>query len=178
MMKILNKIKLLLGLCTSFVSLFCHGDVLINVSATMISPACNIRSENNSSPLKINFNTLNPEELNTSISTRNFPVYITGCDFSKNLAIILNPKGTNTLLYNGKKILATNIDGLGIKFNEITGGTTRSLEMNQTQRIYPERINSALYRMDLQAQLVNSIPITQLQLGKFTSSVTIAVTYY
>ncbi|MEQ4672509.1 type 1 fimbrial protein, partial [Providencia manganoxydans] len=82
-----------------------------------------------------------------------------------------------TLLYNGKNILATSTDGLGIDFKEVTGGTVRPLEMSKKQRIYPERVDETLYRMDLQAQLVNAVPINQLAPGKFTSTVTLSVTY-
>ncbi len=59
----------------------------------------------------------------------------------------------------------------------MTGGTIRSLETSKKHKINPERINSTLYRVDLQAQLVNTVPINQLKLGTFNSIVTISVTY-
>ncbi|WP_300004074.1 fimbrial protein [uncultured Cedecea sp.] len=176
-MKILNKMKKPLGLFLLFASLESHADVFIEVTATMVSPACNIRSENSESPLKIGFGTLNPENLNTTSSAKDFSIYISGCDFSKALAIVLNPKGGSTLLYNGKNILATSTDGLGIDFKEVTGGTVRALEVSKKQRIYPEQVDATLYRMDLQAQLVSAEPVNQLELGKFTSIVTFSVTY-
>ncbi|AUU36344.1 MULTISPECIES: fimbrial protein [Proteus] len=176
-MTILNQIQKPLGLLLLFTALGSSADVLVEVTASMVDPACNIRSENSSSPLKIGFGTLNPESLSKSTAVKDFSLYISGCNFNNSLAIMLNPKGRSTLLYNGKNILATSIDGLGIDFKEVTGGTVRALEMSKKQQIYPERVNSTLYRMDLQAQLVNAVPINQLTLGKFTSTVTLAVTY-
>lgn len=176
-MTILNKMKTPLGLLLLFFALESHADVLVDITATIVDPACNIRSENSSSPLKIGFGTLNPESLNKSAVVKDFSLYISDCNFSKSLAIVLNPKGGNTLLYNGKNILATSTGGLGIDFKEVTGGTVRALEVNKTQRIYPERIDATLYRMDLQAQLVSAVPITLLELGKFTSTITLSVTY-
>lgn len=176
-MTILNQIKKTLGLLLLFTALGSSADVLVEVTATMVDPACNIRSENSSSPLKIGFGALNPEALNKSAAVKDFSLYISGCNFNNSLAIVLNPKGGSTLLYNGKNILATSTDGLGIDFKEVTGGTVRALEMSKKQRIYPERVDATLYRMDLQAQLVNAVPINQLELGKFTSTVTLAVTY-
>lgn len=173
----LNKMKKSLGLLLLFTVLESHADVLIDVTATMVDPACSIRSEDSSSPLKIGFGTLNPEALNKSTAVKDFSLYISGCNFSNNLAIVLNPKGGGTLLYNGNNILATSTKGLGIDFKEVTGGTIRALEMSKTQRIYPERVNTTLYRMDLQAQLVSAVPTNQLEPGKFTSTVTLSVTY-
>ncbi len=174
---ILNKMKAPLGLLLLFVALESHADVLVDITATMVDPACNIRSENSSSPLKISFGTLNPEALSKSTAIKDFSLYISGCNFSKSLAIVLNPKGGGTLLYNGKNILATTTGGLGIDFKEVTGGTVRALEVSKKQLIYPEQIDATLYRMDLQAQLVSAVPINQLELGKFTSTVTLSVTY-
>ncbi|HEM8292659.1 TPA: fimbrial protein [Providencia rettgeri] len=176
-MTMLNQMKKSLGLLLLCTVLESHADVLIDVTATMVDPACNIRSENSSSPLAIDFNIINSSELNKSAVVKDFSLYISDCNFSKSLAMVLNPKGGSTLSYNGKNILATSIDGLGIDFTEVTGGTIRALEMNKKQRIYPERVNATLYRMDLQAQLVSAVPIKQLELGEFTSTVTLSVTY-
>ncbi|HBO22403.1 MAG TPA: fimbrial protein [Providencia sp.] len=154
-----------------------HADVLVDVTATMVVPACNIRSENSSSPLKIGFNRVNLENLNNTEVVKDFSLYISGCNFSNELAILLNPKEGSTLLYNGKNILATSTKGLGIDFKDITGETVRPLEMGKKQRIYPERIEATLYRMSIQAQLVSAIPVNQLEQGKFTSTVTLSVTY-
>lgn len=176
-MTILNKMKKPLGVFLLLATLEGYADVLIDVTATMVAPVCNIRSENSSSPLKIGFGILNPETLNELTGVKNFSLYLSDCDFSKSLAIMLNPKGGGTVLYNGKNILATSTNGLGIDFKEVTGGTVRALEVNKKQRIYPKQINATLYRMDLQAQLVSAVPINQLKLGKFTSTVTLSVTY-
>lgn len=176
-MTILNKMKKPFGLLLLFTSLESQADVLVDVTATMVDQACNIRSENSSSPLKIGFGTLNLEALNKSVAVKDFSLYISGCNFSNSLAIVLTPKGGNTLLYNGKNILSTSTEGLGIDFKEVTGGTVRALEVSKKQRIYPERINATLYRMGLQAQLVSAVPINQLELGTFTSTVTLSVTY-
>lgn len=176
-MNIFNKMKTQLGLLLLFSVLESHADVLLDVTATMVDPACNLRSENSSSPLKIGFGTLNPEALNKSDTVKDFSLYISDCNFNNSLAIMLSPKGGNTLIYKGKNILATSADGLGIDFKEVTGGTVRELEVSKKQRIYPIRVDATLYRMDLQAHLVNTVPINQLGLGKFTSAVTLSVTY-
>ncbi len=173
----LNKMKNLLGVALLFISLVCNADIFINISATMVEPVCNIRSENGSAPLKIGFDTLTISSLTKSPVVKDFSLYISDCNFNNTLAIVLNPKGGSTLLYKGKNILATSTDGLGIDINEVTGGTIRSLETSKKHKINPERINSTLYRVDLQAQLVNTVPINKLKLGKFNSIVTISVTY-
>ncbi|EKT55338.1 fimbrial protein [Providencia burhodogranariea] len=177
-MKIINQLNRSCLLLFLLQPLFSYADVLLDVTATMIEPTCDIRSENNSSPLKISFGTLNIDDVNKSKAVNNFPLYITGCNLNKNLAIILSPKGMGTLLYNGKKILATSISGLGIDFNEVTGGNVRSLDVSKKQRIYPENISSSQSKIDLQAKLVSTVPVNQLEAGKFTSTMTIAVTYY
>lgn len=176
-MKIPSKIKVPFWWCLLIIPLGSHADVLVEVSATMVDPTCNIRTENSSSPLKIGFGTLNPEDLNKSTAVKDFSLYISDCNFSNRLAIVLNPKGGNTLVYNGKNILATSTEGLGIDFKEMTGGTVRELEVSKKQRIYPVRIDATLYRIDLQAQLVSAVPVNQLEQGKFTSTVTLSVTY-
>lgn len=165
----------LMGLLSPTIS---NADVLIDVTATMVDPACNIRSEDSASPLNISFGTLNPESIGKPEASRSFSLYITECNFMKTLGIVLNPKGVSALPYQGKNILATNITGLGIDFQETTGGKSRPLEMGKNQRIYPERLNENEYRMELLAQLVSTVPVAQLETGKFSSTVTIVVTYF
>lgn len=120
---------------------------------------------------------LNPNALGENTGIKNISLYITECNFSNNLVIVLNSKGSNNLIYNGKNILSTSKSGLGINFSEVTGGIIRTLELSAKQRIYPERIEDTLYRIDLQAQLVNVIPANQLELGKFTSTITLSIIY-
>lgn len=176
-MKLINRLTILACSVLLLISTWSQADVAINVSASLIAPACSVRSENNNSPLKINFGTINPEELNTSTISKDFILYISDCNFSKNLAVILNPKSGSTLLYQGRNILATTIDGLGIDFTEISGGTNYSLEVSKKQRIFPQRVDDDLYRMDLKAQLVSAVPVKELKSGKFTSTVTFLVIY-
>ncbi len=177
-MKTINKLIKLFFQILLFVPLIGQADVFVEVTATMIPPTCNIRSEDNSSPLKVSFGTHNIDNLDTLVVNKDFPLYITGCDFSRELAVILNPKGYSTFIYNGRLILATSTEGLGVNINDVTGGTVRALEVNQIQRIYPEKIDTAEYRVDLQAQLVNTLPVNQLVAGPFTSTMMILVTYY
>lgn len=80
-------------------------------------------------------------------------------------------------MHNGQLLLATTIEGLGINFNEITQGVVRPLDINSVQSNHPAQITTAEYRADLQAQLVGTIPVGQLSAGKFTSSMTVLVTY-
>lgn len=168
-----------LGLvCCLFNATVTHADVLIDVTATMVDPACNIRSEDSSSPLNVNFRALNPEMVGKPASSQSFSLYITECNFTKTLGVVLNPKGVSSLPYQGKNILATSTEGLGIDLQETTGGKSRPLEVGKNQRIYPERLNDSEYRMDILAQLVNTIPTAELKKGKFSSTVTIAITYF
>lgn len=92
-MTMLNQMKKSLGLLLLCTVLESHADVLIDVTATMVDPACNIRSENSSSPLAIDFNIINSSELNKSAVVKDFSLYISDCNFSKSLAMVLNPKG-------------------------------------------------------------------------------------
>ncbi|OAT38671.1 fimbrial protein [Proteus myxofaciens] len=177
-MFIFNKISIPIAIVSMLTVFSSHADVLIDVTATMVEPVCNVRSENSSSPLKIGFNSVNIASLSQSAIVKDFSLYISDCNFNNTLAVMMTSKSGSTLLYNGKNILATSTDGLGIDFNEVTGGTVRPLEMNKNQRIYPERVDETLYRLDLQAQLVSTLPINELALGKFTSTVTFSVTYY
>lgn len=154
-----------------------HADVLVEVSATMVAPSCNIHSEHHGSTLKIDFGTVKFDELNSASHHRAFAIQLSGCDFNKDLAIMLAPKGNNTFIHNGQTVLATSISGLGISFNEVIDGGVRPLAMNKLQRINPQRLSATEYQTDLQARLVNRIPAEQLAAGKFTSAMTILVAY-
>lgn len=169
---------LLMGLSSLFSPVFSYADVLIDVTAIIFDPPCNIRSENNTSPLSIHFGTLNTESVGKTEASQSFSLYITECNFTKTLGVELNPKGGSSLPYQGKNILATSTEGLGIYLQETTGGTSRPLEMGKNQRIYPERLDDNQYRMDILAQLVNTVPTTELKKGKFSSTVTMAITYF
>lgn len=165
--------------CFLFFSLISKADVLIDVSATLVDPACDIRSEDNSAPLKINFGVINlPTHSGDLAQPYEFPLYLTGCNWNKALGIMINPKGGNTLVYQGKNILATSTDGLGINISDITGGVSNPLRVNQIQQVFPELIDASLQRINLQAELVNVVPVSQLNTGKFNAIAMISVTYY
>lgn len=175
-MKLTHKVTKYLW-CLLLLTSMGQADVLVDVTATMISPACDIRSEDSSSPLKISFGIIKIDNLSDLSVMQNFPLYISGCHINKDLAIMLEPKNDGSLVYNGKAILATSTDGLGIDISDITGGKVRSLNVGIKQLVYPEKIDATQYRMDLQAQLVNTVPVSQLAVGKFTSSMMVLVTY-
>ncbi|ENU1226037.1 MULTISPECIES: fimbrial protein [Providencia] len=163
-------------LCFSFIA---KSDVLIDVSATLVDPACHLRSEDNSTPLKIHFGVINIPHNSDDISqSHTFPLYLTGCNWNKALGIMINPKNSNTMVYQGKNILSTDTDGLGININNITGGVAHPLEVNQIQQIFPEQIDATLQRIILQADLVSTLPASQLRAGKFSAIAMISVTYY
>lgn len=153
------------------------SDIFVEVNATMLTPVCDIRSENYSSPLVIDFGTVNSEQLNGNTVDRDFPIYLSGCDFNKSIAITLNTRDGNTLMHNGQALLATTIKGLGIQFNETTEGTIRFLDVNAIEAIHPIQVNATEYRTDIQAQLVGTIPADELSSGRFTSSMTVLVMY-
>lgn len=167
-----------LGLSSLFSPTFSYADVLIDVTATIFDPPCNIRSENSTSPLSVNFGALDTGSVGKAEASQSFSLYITDCNFTKTLGVELNPKGVSSLPYQGKNILATSTEGLGIDLQETTGGTSRPLEIGKNQRIYPERLDDNQYRMDILAQLVNTIPTAELKKGKFSSTVTMAITYF
>lgn len=177
-MKLNNQIRHYCYSLLVLIPLISQADIEVNVTATMVDPICDLRSQDNSSPLKINFGVLKTEALNTVDATQDFSLYISGCNFNRTLAISLNPKGTNSLPYEGKNILATSIDGLGIEFAETTGDSNSVLEIGKTQQIYPARVEDTKYRIDLQAKLVSAVPLEKLEVGKLTSAVTFSVTYY
>ena len=158
-------------------STLAQSDVLVEVNATMVAPSCNIHSEHNDSQLTIDFGSMKPEALDNTHINKDFPIHLSGCDFNKNLAIILNPKGTHTLQHHGQTLLATTTAGLGILFNEVTEGAVHVLDINKLQRIHPKKISATEYRADLQARLISTIPSERLAVGKFTSAMTILVTY-
>ncbi|WP_249718702.1 fimbrial protein [Proteus faecis] len=177
-MNIVKKMNKVLWLFFLFTPCFSYADVRLEVTATMINPACNIRSENNSSPLKIGFGSINPKSLKNADTSKNFSLYLSNCNFGNELAIVLNPKGYNTLNYQGRNILATSIEGLGVDFSNVTDDSARSIEISKKERISPKKISSDLYKVDLKAELVNTIPVNELELGKFASTITVAVVYY
>ncbi|WP_336844424.1 fimbrial protein [Providencia rettgeri] len=166
-------------LCVLFISFMSKSDVLIDVSATLVDPACQLRSEDNSTPLKINFGVINiPINSDDVSQSHTFPLYLTGCNWNKALGIMINPKNSNTMVYQGKTILSASTDGLGININNLTGGVAHPLEVNQIQQIFPEQIDATLQRIILQAELVNTLPANQLSAGKFSAIAMISVTYY
>lgn len=166
-------------LCFLFLPFISKSDVLIDVSATLVDPACHLRSEDNSTPLKINFGVINiPHNPDDISQSHTFPLYLTDCNWNKSLGIMINPKNSNTMVYQGKSILSTSTDGLGININNITGGAAHPLEVNQIQQIFPEQIDTTLQRIILQAELVNTLPASQLRAGKFSAVAMISVTYY
>ena len=176
-MKQINKIRKYWWGLLIFISPVVNGDVFVDVVATMVDPACHVRSENNDSPLQINFGVVEINGAPGVSLTKDFPVYISGCNGGKGLSILLNPKGYGTQEYSGKQILSTSTKGLGVNLYDVTGGKTDSLGLNQLQPINPELISETEHRINLQAQLVNTLPVSQLSVGKFTSAMMISVTY-
>lgn len=177
-MNLVKKMMQILWLLSLLVPCVSHASVQLVVTATMTEPACNIRSKNNSSPLKIGFGSINPKSFENADTSKNFSLYLSSCNFGNELAIVLNPQGYNTLNYQGRQVLATSIEGLGVDFSNVTDGSNRPIEVSKKERISPKKINNDLYRLDLQAKLVNTIPVNELELGKFTSTVTVSVVYY
>ncbi|MTB65381.1 fimbrial protein [Providencia sp. wls1943] len=177
-MKKINKIRKYWWGLLLFISPVVYGDVFVDVMATMVDPACHVRSENNDSPLQINFGGVEINGAPEISLTKDFPVYISGCSGRKTLSVLLNPKGYGTEEYQGRQILSTSAKGLGIDFFDITDGLTFPLELNQLQTITPQPISATEHRINLQAKLVNTRPLSQLPAGRFTSAMMISVTYH
>ncbi|ATG15191.1 TPA: fimbrial protein [Providencia alcalifaciens] len=176
-MKQINKVKNYWCGLLLLISPIVYGDVLVNVAATMVDPACHVRSEDGSSPLQINFGVVEINGAPEVSLTKDFPVYISGCSGRKTLSVLLNPKGYGTEEYLGRHILSTSAKGLGIHFLDVTDGQAIPLELNQLQALTPQPISTTEHRIDLQAQLVNTRPLNQLPAGRFTSAMMISVTY-
>lgn len=154
-----------------------YADVIINVSADMVEPICDTRSNDSSAPLKINFGPQNIAALNKATAVQQFPLYLSNCNFNKNLAIMITPNTGKSLVYNGKKVLETSIANLGISFNDMTGGTAKSLSVGEALRLTPVKVSDTEYRIDLQADLVTPVEPEKLALGKFTASAVVQVVY-
>lgn len=172
-----NKLALYLS-CLLFISSIGMADVLIDVTASMVDPACDIRGENQQSTLKIDFGTI---ELSSGAAhlapPYAFPIYLVGCNATRSLSILLDSKNSDVLDHQGQKILSTSTEGLGVQIDDMTDGAIRILEMNKTTPIFPKPMGDASQRVDLQATLVNTIPINQLVAGKFTATLMMLVTY-
>ncbi|MPW45426.1 fimbrial protein [Acinetobacter guerrae] len=170
-LKYISPVLLFIPACTT------HADVLVNVTAQMISPACVLYSADQTSPLKLDFGNVQLKSVGEADSSKNFSLIIEGCDFAKDLSIVLSPKSSGVLLYNGRNILATTIDGLGIDLSVMNNNTIQALEVSKKQKITPTAIDGSKYGIQLKADLVSSVPLDQLKAGPFSSSVTITVTY-
>ena len=153
-----------------------NADVLINISATMLAPACSITSTDGYDPIEVNFDIVNVEKLNISPPRKSFSIFISECDLTKSLAIVISPKANGSMMAKGRNILATSVEGLGISFSDITMDKDTSIDVGKKQQIYPEILNNK-GKIDIRSELINTKPINELPKGFFNASMSVLITY-
>lgn len=155
-----------------FFSSYLNADVLLSISAKLVRPACIITADNGEKELLINFREVALDRLADEKQT--FGIIIKQCDLRKNLQIYLSPKEGNTLTINNETVLATNINGLGIRFSE--ENKTNALNLYKWERITP-LISKNEGRIVIQSQLVSNQPSENLSSGPFTAVLSLMVDY-
>ncbi|HID7804208.1 TPA: fimbrial protein [Proteus mirabilis] len=153
-----------------------NADVIVNVSAIMLAPACSISSSDGHNPIEINYDIVNIEKLNNSPPRKSFSLFISECDLTKSLAIVISPKANGSMMAKGRNILATSVEGLGISFSDITMDKNTAIDVGRKQQIYPEILNNK-GKVEIQSELVNIKPISELPKGLFSASMSVLITY-
>ncbi|HGN1920476.1 fimbrial protein [Providencia rettgeri] len=162
----------ILTLLSLFISTITQSDILINLEATLVRPACVITNENGDNELYINFSPVPVDRLTTEIKT--FGILIKQCDLSKNLQIYLSPKEGSTFNLDNETVLETSITGLGIRFSEENKST--AINLLTWERIYPQ-INGDTGRISLQSQLVTNQVPEVLEPGPFRAALSVMIDY-
>lgn len=167
-----------IGLFLFFISSLSYADILVEVTATMMAPMCTIRTIDGNTSTEVHYDNVNVERLENSEVVSNLSINISDCDFSRQLSILLSPKGGSTIIHDGQGLLSTSTKGLGIAFKDITSGNNHPIDVSKKELINPVLISTNLYRFDLEAKLINIIPASELVLGPFNSSMTILMDYH
>ena len=142
-------------ICFSFplisllVSLGTQADVLISLSAKLVRPPCVLTAENGEKELVINFREVALDRLTEE--KQSFGILIKQCELRKNLQVYLSPREGSTLTINNETVLATSINGLGIRFSE--ENKSNALNLNKWERIAPS-VSGDTGKVVIQSQLV------------------------
>ncbi|MBJ9983887.1 fimbrial protein [Acinetobacter sp. S40] len=163
------------------ISTWGHADVLVNVTAQMLTPACNIAMGTGKGS-NIEFGRVQVEDLKKNQGpTQDFRIDITGCDFgNKAVGLAMLPKVGSVVEYNSQSLLATTTDGLAIAFKDKVGGKSlrpdgSAQSINLTK--YTDISLSTTRFATLNAQLINTKPADELELGPFEAVITLLAQY-
>lgn len=164
---------------TRILALFCvllspvlQADVHINLEATLIRPSCVITDENGKKELFINFHSVSLDRLKEE--KQSFGILIKQCDLRKNLQVYLSPKEGSTLNINNETVLATSIDGLGIRFSQLNQSS--ALNLHKWERITPT-VSGNIGKVTLQSQLVTDRVAETLNVGPFSAALSVMIDY-
>ncbi|MBQ0397006.1 fimbrial protein [Providencia rettgeri] len=165
-------------ICFSFplisllVSLGTQADVLISLSAKLVRPPCVLTAENGEKELVINFREVALDRLTEE--KQSFGILIKQCELRKNLQVYLSPREGSTLTINNEAVLATSINGLGIRFSE--ENKSNALNLNKWERIAPS-VSGDTGKVVIQSQLVTNQAIENLTAGPFSAALSVMVDY-
>ncbi|EPI2107136.1 fimbrial protein [Providencia rettgeri] len=165
-------------ICFSFplisllVSLGTQADVLISLSAKLVRPPCVLTAENGEKELVINFREVALDRLTEE--KQSFGILIKQCELRKNLQVYLSPREGSTLTINNETVLATSINGLGIRFLE--ENKSNALNLNKWERIAPS-VSGDTGKVVIQSQLVTNQAIENLTAGPFSAALSVMVDY-
>ncbi|UPQ40098.1 fimbrial protein [Providencia rettgeri] len=165
-------------ICFSFplisllVSLGTQADVLISLSAKLVRPPCVLTAENGEKELVINFREVALDRLTEE--KQSFGILIKQCELRKNLQVYLSPREGSTLTINNETVLATSINGLGIRFSE--ENKSNALNLNKWERITPS-VSGDTGKVVIQSQLVTNQAIENLTAGPFSAALSVMVDY-
>ncbi|HEM6845811.1 fimbrial protein [Providencia rettgeri] len=159
-------------LISLLVSLGTQADVLISLSAKLVRPPCVLTAENGEKELVINFREVALDRLTEE--KQSFGILIKQCELRKNLQVYLSPREGSTLTINNETVLATSINGLGIRFSE--ENKSNALNLNKWERIAPS-VSGDTGKVVIQSQLVTNQAIENLTAGPFSAALSVMVDY-
>ncbi|MBK0063580.1 MULTISPECIES: fimbrial protein [unclassified Acinetobacter] len=180
----MNKINpLIKSLCPVLllISTWGHADVLVNVTAQMLTPACNIAMGMGKGS-NVEFGRVQVEDLKKNLEpTQEFRIDITGCDFgNKVVGLAMLPKMGSVVEYNSQSLLTTTTDGLAISFKDKANGkslkpdgSVQSINLTKYSDISLSKTRFAT----LKVQLINTKPVDELELGPFQAVITLLAQY-
>jgi type 1 fimbria pilin len=157
-----------IGLMALLWNAFGHADVLVNVSAIIIKPACEVTGDGQNGELEVRFGELPLATVNTAEAQKDIALKFTcadGIPSNGKLRMYLRPSSFGAL---GSNILATSMEGLGIEMRV----ATQKADFSQWLPVVVTRAGE----MALTAKLV-AADLPSLSGGEFTASANMMMTY-
>lgn len=167
----MNPIRILIIILLSLTATT-RADVHINIETLLVPPPCIITNEDGEKELFINFHNVALDRLKEE--KQNFGILIKQCDLRKNLKIYLSPKEGSTLNIDNETVLATSIDGLGIRFSQLNQNS--ALNLHKWERITPT-ISGNTGTLTLQSQLVTNLTNETQDVGPFSAALSVIIDY-